>query len=475
MRFAQEISIFNPFAIEKKVIELDTSITQTAREIELRASELYAEKGSVYDLTARLSIMADQITSEVTQRENGDLALSSRITQNANSITSEVANRKSADNSLSSRITQNANSITSEVSARQSADSTLTSKINQTAHTISLSVSGKASKSSGASITVTLKDKNGSQIATDSGSVLIDGNVVFTNQLSTAGQTTINGANITTGIIHDANNNTQFNLGTGELTIKKGTISLGASGNTYKFKVTNAGALTATSGKIGDFTIGTGLYYGKTSVSDARAGIYIGDDGFAVGQSGQYTGFRVDADGTPIANYLAFMNNHGSRSAYGLWCDDYGRIASGGAMWINEEHAQTNYIQSPSIIDGYQRIDSDRRLKKNIRYITPEESEAFIMALKPAEFEFTDEFKDGYSYWDGIRHGFIAQDVLEALGDGARGRSLVSENTYNGMYELKYDELTADLVGICQKQQELISDLERRVSQIENLHDGDGR
>ena len=450
MRFAQEISIFNPFAIEKKVIELDTSITQTAREIELRASELYAEKGSVYDLTARLSIMADQITSEVTQRENGDEVLSSLITQNAESITSEVTNR-------------------------QNADATLTSKINQSAHTISMSVSGRASKTSGASITLTLKDKNGNALSSQSGNILIDGNVVFTNQLSTAGQTTINGANITTGIIKDENNNTQFNLSTGELTIKKGTISLGASGNTYKFKVTNAGALTATSGKIGDFTIGTGLYYGKTNISDTRAGVYIGKDGFAVGQSGQYTGFKVDADGTPIANYLAFMNNNGSRSTYGLWCDDYGRIASGGAMWINEEHAQTNYIQSPSIIDGYQRIDSDRRLKKNIRYITPEESEAFIMALKPAEFEFTDEFKDGYSYWDGVRHGFIAQDVLEALGDGARGRSLVSENTYNGMYELKYDELTADLVGICQKQQELISDLERRVSQIETLHDGDGR
>ena len=421
MRFAQEISIFNPYAIERAVIGLGTSITQTAREIELAADEKYAEKDTVYDMSSRLTIMADEISSEVTQRENGEV--------------------------------------------------TLMSLISQTPHTITLSVSGTASKTTGASIKLTVKDGDGNQLSQSTGTVKIDGNVVFTDQLSTAGQTTISGDNITTGIIHDANNNTQFNLSTGALTIKKGEITLGGAN---KFHVTDAGKLTAKSGNIGDFTIGTGLYYGKTSISDTRAGVYIGKDGFAVGQSGQYTGFKVDADGTPIANYLAFMNNHGNRSTYGLWCDDYGRIASGGAMWINEEHAQTNYIQSPSIIDGYQRIDSDRRLKKNIRYITPEESTAFVMMLKPAEFEFTDDFKDGYSYWDGIRHGFIAQDVLEALGDGAGDRSLVSENTYNGMYELKYDELTADLVGICQKQQQLIGDLDRRVSQLEAMHD-DGK
>ena len=193
MRFAQEISIFNPFAIERAVIGLDTSITQTAREIELAADAKYAEKGSILDLSSRLSVMADQITSEVTQRENGDLALSSRITQNANSITSEV-------------------------SARQSADSTLTSKINQSAHTISLSVSGKASKSSGASITITLKDKDGNNISSGSGSILIDGNVVFTSQLSTAGQTTINGGNITTGNINAAR-------------IHGGTLKLGGDDN----------------------------------------------------------------------------------------------------------------------------------------------------------------------------------------------------------------------------------------------------
>lgn len=169
MRFAQEISIFNPFAIERQVIALGTSITQTAREIELRADELYAEKGSVYDLSSRLTIMAGQITSEVTARQN-------------------------ADNSLSSRI-------------------------DQTPHTITMSISNTAaSKTTGPSITLTVKDADGNVLSTDSGTIKIDGNVVFTNQLSTAGSTTINGSNITTGSINAAR-------------IHGGTLSLGGASN----------------------------------------------------------------------------------------------------------------------------------------------------------------------------------------------------------------------------------------------------
>ena len=65
MRFAQEISIFNPYAIEKQVIALGTSITQTAREIEMRADEMYAEKGEVITLSSRISQMPHTITMSV--------------------------------------------------------------------------------------------------------------------------------------------------------------------------------------------------------------------------------------------------------------------------------------------------------------------------------------------------------------------------------------------------------------------------
>ena len=269
-----------------------------------------------------------------------------------------------------------------------------------------------------------------------------------------------------------------------EIDIDGGTISCGdkelkVNATNFKLKANGdcemAGKVTASSGQIGRCTIGDGIQYGKTSFSDPAAGMYLGTDGFSIGQNGRYTGFRVRADGTPVSNYLKFEDNNGHESNYGLWCDNDGRIATGGAMWLNQEHAQTNYIQSPSIIDGYQRLDSDRRVKKNIRYMTPEECSEFILSLRPVEYEFNDERQaEAPDYWRGVRHGFIAQDVVEVLGDEAGNRAIVNKN-WQGFYEFKYDELTADLVGICQKQQQRIDDLEKRLANIEALHEGDGK
>ena len=130
---------------------------------------------------------------------------------------------------------------------------------------------------------------------------------------------------------------------------------------------------------------------------------------------------------------------------------------------------------SPSIIDGYQRLDSDRRVKKNIRYMTQDECSEFILALKPVEYEFNDERQaEAPEYWRGVRHGFIAQDVAEVLGDEAETRAIVNKN-WEGYYEFKYDELTADLVGICQAHNKRIDELEGRINQIEQLHEGDGK
>ena len=126
MRFTQEISIFNPFAIEKQVMALGTSIRQTANEIELRAAETYATKGQMYDVE---------------------------------------------------------------------------SKISQTAHTISLSVTGTADKTTGAGLTISLLDEDGNVISSGAGTIKLNGNVVFTNDLSGSGTTTVNGSRIHGGTL----------------------------------------------------------------------------------------------------------------------------------------------------------------------------------------------------------------------------------------------------------------------------------
>ena len=51
---------------------------------------------------------------------------------------------------------------------------------------------------------------------------------------------------------------------------------------------------------------------------------------------------------------------------------------------------------------------------------------------------------------------------------------IVTEDKH-GMYGISYTEIIADLVGICQKQQQRINDLEQRLAHLEALHEGDGK
>ena len=51
---------------------------------------------------------------------------------------------------------------------------------------------------------------------------------------------------------------------------------------------------------------------------------------------------------------------------------------------------------------------------------------------------------------------------------------IVTEDKH-GMLGLSYTEIIADLVGICQKQQQRIDDLEERLKTIEALLEGDGK
>ena len=102
------------------------------------------------------------------------------------------------NNSVQSSIVQTANSITSTV---QSAAEGLQSQINQKPDSISLSIdSTKVGKDSGPSITLKYKDANGKETEGGTGTITLDGNVVFTSNLSD-GSTVISGNNITTGTI----------------------------------------------------------------------------------------------------------------------------------------------------------------------------------------------------------------------------------------------------------------------------------
>lgn len=68
-------------------------------------------------------------------------------------------------------------------------------------------------------------------------------------------------------------------------------IALGSN-----FSVSNAGALTAKSGTIANFTIATNkLYASKAGISDGTAGVYIGTDGIALGANNVFKVTRAGA------------------------------------------------------------------------------------------------------------------------------------------------------------------------------------
>ena len=426
MRFAQEISVFNPFAIEKAVIGLNTSITQTSQRISLQAEQIAVIDGKVETATGELSVMAEQIASKV-------------------------------DNS------------------------TFTSAINQTAHTISMSVSGKAGKTSGAGITITLKDANGRTLSTGSGSILIDGNVVFSSQL-TDGTTTISGSNITTGTINASRvtvtNINASNITTGTISadrIGANSISVGKltgsiSNGNWKIDL-NAGTFTI--GNISANNINTGTLTGitvsggeiKQTVTGANTGGYGGNSNgtqasikngiVTAGMFRIYTNTSAtkyvdivpegDDDSDTIVRGYNGIRVNGHLSTWGnIWCgsggeDDYRLdrfvLNARGRIWCRKLYA----------LDGDEWV-SDRREKQDIKYLNHSESKKFIMGLKPASFRMIKSPKK-------VHHGFIAQDVETVIYDD--NWDVVDEikmpDSKDTTKTLSYTEIIADIVAVLQE------------------------
>ena len=151
---------------------------------------------------------------------------------------------------------------------------TVMSTISQLPHTISLSVSGRAGRSSsegGAGITITLKDKDGNTVSSGSGTVYINGNVIFTSNL-TDGTTTISGDNLKTGTISAAS----ISLYDGS-TLASSTYYTEINASTGKLRwnsegssMTSAGYLTINNGVVNkNVTV-----YGSLNVYNSETGYY---------------------------------------------------------------------------------------------------------------------------------------------------------------------------------------------------------
>ena len=319
---------------------LSSRITQTADSISSEVTRATTAEGT---LSSRITQNANSISSEVTRATTAEGALSSRITQNADSISSEVTRATTAEGTLSSRITQTADSISSEVTRATGAESSLSTSISQSAHSISLSVSGTASKNTGASITITLKDANGNSIGSDSGTVKIDGNVIFSSQL-TDGTTQISGGNILTGTISadriaahsldvakltgsvaDSGNTWGINFQTGVMTIGNisadkittGALTVKDSSNNIIFNADkDSKAVT-----VGGFSVGKDTLESYSSSSNNRS-FYLRAVGYTSGISTAKicfaTGYRYHESGGEPSDPITYIKSDGTGKIGGL-------------------------------------------------------------------------------------------------------------------------------------------------------------
>ena len=105
---------------------------------------------------------------------------------------------------------------------------------------------------------------------------------------------------------------------------------------------------------------------------------------------------------------------------------------------------------STDIIGGL----SDRRRKDNIMYLSYNHSNT-INALKPAKFEFKEN--PGV-----VKHGFIAQDVLEVKPELVYGNG----DQENGSYRLDYDGILAITVKSLQEALARITQLEQTIEEL---------
>lgn len=415
----------SPLDAEADILAIDTRLTNAELKITDSAITSTVTSSSAWvSLTDRVDSAQTSITNLDTRLDQAE----SSITQNANEISTRVtnltntvnANKSSADDSISSLNTR-MTSAESAITQNASEISTRVSTLSNTVNANSSSINGLTTRMDSAESSIT---QNASQIATrvakngvisainqSSESITINasklnltGYITATN-LSTAGQTTINGSNITTGTIKDANSNTVLNLSTGELTVKKGSITLGTNS---EFKVTTAGKLTAVSATLQNSTI-TGHF--EALDSDFRGETYrtviIGAD---------LNGYRTNSFNSRIGlNYPAStalsgaVNNVASnRYCMYLYTKEaegivFGHYYGGAHMQIAD--AQITCFKQLRAKGGIIN-DSDVRLKENI---TDSYTPNNLLDSIPVR---SYDWKDGRGH---VSAGFIAQDVQKVM------------------------------------------------------------
>lgn len=416
-------------------------------------------------------------------------------------------------------LTATADGITSTVTryylTKEDAEDTYTtlaavqSEIKQEVDSISLSVGSAtfSGDSKSASITITLEDEDGDEIDSAQGTITLSGNVVFKSNLSTVGQTTINGSNLYGGTITlgggsnangqlnimDASNNLVGFWNNGGLRVRDASVTLQTTltagvWTVYKNTGTSASPTWSGIGTNGKYTLTMKKrnnqtqdfdVYGINALNGAAAMALCvrGTPYYAINTSKNATeGFDISGYGfrhffqDDIYCTGAFKTSCGYGWAGKFGNDDAPIVFTGANVRIEDSEGYGHlYVASSIRTDGTCSADgywsdsgdyngpSDIRLKQSITDISGADAKNLIMRLKPVEFEFKKNP-------DKTHHGFIAQDIQPFIEKKA---ALITEDS-DGYLGMSYTELIADMVKVIQEQ-------DARINQLEMLASDDRR
>ena len=361
------------------------------KEITAQTDKLRVEFGKETDeIHALISATADELLAEIEDVEGNYTTLKASV----NGLTTRVGDVEGRYSSLNQTVT----GIQSTVSGHTNSITTLRSDIQQTNSKIAAVVSAVDDSSGNVTAASIVAAINGasSSVKISADHVSISGFVTF-EDLSGNGTTSINGSNITSGVISGITLESQGYQAYENVTISDGAISIAG----------------------GSVTIGSNGYGSGYMAADTE--LLLEGASAAYLQCGW--NYCVATQGGAKISY--------DYDTYQIWVD-------GNGCWSNK--AMTVY--------------SDKRLKSQISY-DMEKYEKVFAELRPCSFLYNDE-KDGKRHM-----GFVAQEFVQAANDAGMTEDdfamIGSDGEY---YGIAYGEMTALNTHMIQKLMERVERLE---------------
>lgn len=229
---------------------------------------------------------------------------------------------------------------------------------------------------------------------------------------------------------------------------------------------------------------------GHTLLTTASSGSYLYLDG--VSKTARYA--EKDVDGNIISSTYAKLDGDpdfsnisctgGKANLTEIHCDSLDNLS--GNLYIGENSDYDVYVYATKVYSStasfgdvtasdisasgdvtcnnvYAKGDvvstyiSDRRLKKNIELITPEESTKIISSLRPVEFEWNEKAEElSGGHKTGKSRGFIADEFLKLLPNAGR-------KVWNEYDAIDYIQVIPYLVAECQRLQKELDELKSKI------------